>query len=182
MLSFFVIVMDMFVKTLTSREDPLYSPFVIADNLILLSIFSSSIGCPRIIRTCSFFCDFRHCAKTADVVVSKNFRITHQESKLNVTLSPSQHIIPFSHWIRLALGNRFSLFVQRPNRQQGIGKKRNPGFHNRPIGMIFAEEPKSKVWNQPDVSRTQIFQHFFFFFVCRRACAAFRLILINIAS
>ena len=29
--------MDMFVKTLTSREDPLLSPFVIADNLILLS-------------------------------------------------------------------------------------------------------------------------------------------------
>ena len=44
-----------------------------------------------------FFRDFRHCAKTADVVVSKIFRITHQESKLNVTLSPSQHIIPFSH-------------------------------------------------------------------------------------
>ena len=41
MLSFFVIAMDMFVKTLTSREDPLFSPFVIADNLILLSIFSS---------------------------------------------------------------------------------------------------------------------------------------------
>ena len=43
------------------------------------------------------FRDFRHCAETADVVVSKIFRITHQESKLNVTLSPSQHIIPFSH-------------------------------------------------------------------------------------
>ena len=44
MLSFFVIAMDMFVKTLTSREDPLFSPFVIADNLILLSIFSSIQG------------------------------------------------------------------------------------------------------------------------------------------
>ena len=39
-----------------------------------------------------------------------------------------------------------------------MGKKRNPGFHNRPIGIIFAGEPKSKVWNQLDVSRTQIFQ------------------------
>ena len=39
MLSFFVIAMDMFVKTLTSREDPLFSPFVIADNLV--SILSS---------------------------------------------------------------------------------------------------------------------------------------------
>ena len=43
------------------------------------------------------FRDFRHCAETADIVVSKIFRITHQESKLNVTLSPRQHIIPFSH-------------------------------------------------------------------------------------
>ena len=67
--------------------------------VLLASFFSffERIGCPRIIRTCSFFRDFRHCAETADVVVSKIFRITHQESKLNVTLSPSQHIIPFSH-------------------------------------------------------------------------------------
>ena len=42
MLSYFAIAMDMFVKTLTSREDPLFSSFVIADNLILLSIISSS--------------------------------------------------------------------------------------------------------------------------------------------
>ena len=33
-----------------------------------------------------FFRDFRHCAETA-----------HQESKLYVRLSPSQHIIPFRH-------------------------------------------------------------------------------------
>ena len=32
----------MSVKTLDSREDPLFSPFVIADNLILLRIFSIS--------------------------------------------------------------------------------------------------------------------------------------------
>ena len=57
--------------------------------------------------------------------------------------------------------------------QQGIGKKRNPGFHNRPIGMIFAREPKSKVWNQLDVSRTQIFQHFFFFFCLQKSMRCF---------
>ena len=45
MLSFFVIAMDMFVKTLTSWEEPLFFPFVIADNLILLSIFSSTSKC-----------------------------------------------------------------------------------------------------------------------------------------
>ena len=39
MLSFFVTAMDMFVKTLTSREDLLFSPFVIAGNLILLIYF-----------------------------------------------------------------------------------------------------------------------------------------------
>ena len=44
------------------------------------------------------FRDFRHCAETAAVVVSQAFeRLTHQESKLTVTLSPSEHIIPFSH-------------------------------------------------------------------------------------
>ena len=69
--------------------------------------------------------------ETADVV-SKIFRITQQESKLNITLFPSQHIIPFSHKIRLALGNRFSL-AQRPNRQQGIGKKRNQASTTDPL-------------------------------------------------
>ena len=41
---------------------------------------------------------------------------------------------------QVSVGNRFSLFAQRPNRQQDIGKRRNPGFHNIFICGIFAGE------------------------------------------
>ena len=140
-----------------------------------------TIGCPRIIRTCSFsrFSPLRWICWCCGF---KNFKNYSSGVKAKRQTLPKSAYYSVQSLDQVSVGNRFSIFVQRPNRQQGIGKKRNPGFHNRPIGMIFVGELKSKVWNQLDVSRAQIFQHFFFFFVCKRACAAFRLILINIAS
>ena len=44
-----------------------------------------------------FFAIFATALKPLMLWFPKFFRITHQESKLNVTLSPRQHIIPFRH-------------------------------------------------------------------------------------
>ena len=41
--------------------------------------------------------DFRYFAETADIVDTKIFWNTQQQSLINATLFPTQHIIPFSH-------------------------------------------------------------------------------------
>ena len=102
------------------------------------------IGCPRIIRTCRFS-RFSPLRWNRWCCGFQNFQNYSSRVKAKRHTLPKSAYYSVQSLDQLSVGNRFSVFVQRPNRQQGIGKKRNPGFHNRPIGMIFAGEPKSKV-------------------------------------
>ena len=119
--------------------------FQFLSNMLSLTEFSSFsyIGCPRIIRTCIFpqlsllrwnhwRCGYQNCMKYSSIGKTK----CH-------TLQKSPHD-PVQ-----------SLF---PVQQAIIDKGRNPRFHNKAIDIKFAGEPVNRVWNQLDISRTQIFQ------------------------
>ena len=117
---------------------------------------SVCIGCPRIIRTCIFpqlsllrWNRWRCGYQNFMVYSSKGKTKCHTLQK-----SPHDPVQPL-----FPVRAEKLLFPFYPSTKQAIiDKRRNPRFHNRAISIKFAGEPVNRVWNQLDISRTQIFQ------------------------
>ena len=116
----------------------------------------TTIGCPRIIRTCIFpqlsllrWNRWRRGYQNFMAYSSKGKTKCHTLQK-----SPHDPVQPL-----FPVRAEKLLFPLCPSTKQAIiDKGRNPRFHNRAISIKFAGEPVNRVWNQLDISRTQIFQ------------------------